>query len=112
VTWRGLLTLGIAGGILPCPSALVVMLAAISLGQVLFGMLLIVAFSLGLAGVLVAIGLTLVLGRRLSGRVGANRIVVSPAAARIGRALPVLSAVAVTLAGVAITYQAWNQPGL
>jgi ABC-type nickel/cobalt efflux system permease component RcnA len=88
------------------------MLAAISLGQVLFGMLLIVAFSLGLAGVLVAIGLALVLGRRLSGRAGANRVLLSPSAARFARALPVLSAIAVTLAGAAITYQAWNQPGL
>jgi nickel/cobalt exporter len=112
VTWRGLLTLGIAGGLIPCPSALVVMLAAISLGQVLFGMLLIVAFSFGLAGVLVAIGLALVLGRRLSSRSGAMQTLRRPVFARVLAAVPVLSAVGVTLAGVAITYQAWNQPGL
>jgi ABC-type nickel/cobalt efflux system permease component RcnA len=111
VGMRGLLTLGIAGGIIPCPSALVVMLAAISLGQVVFGMLLIVAFSFGLAGVLVAIGLALVLGRRLSrakGRAAFER----PVFARALAALPVVSAVGVTLAGLAITYQAWSQPGL
>jgi ABC-type nickel/cobalt efflux system permease component RcnA len=111
VTWRGLVTLGIAGGLIPCPSALVVMLAAISLGQVLFGMALIVAFSFGLAGVLVAIGMALVLGRRLSGR-RASRIVQRPIVAWALAALPIVSAAAVTLAGIAITYQAWNQPGI
>ena len=50
VTWKSLVTLGIAGGMLPCPSAIVVMISAIALGKVFFGMLLIVAFSLGLAG--------------------------------------------------------------
>src|SRR5213078_4766498 len=58
--WRGLLALGVSGGLLPCPSALVVMLAAISLGRIGFGLVLIVAFSAGLAGVLGAIGLVFV----------------------------------------------------
>ncbi len=66
ITWRGLLTLGVIGGLLPCPSALLVMLAAISLGQVVYGMLLIVAFSMGLAGVLTGIGISFVFGKRLS----------------------------------------------
>jgi len=65
VTWRGLLALGISGGLLPCPSALVVLLSAIALHRVAFGMLLIVAFSIGLAGVLTGIGLLLVYARRL-----------------------------------------------
>lgn len=112
VTWRSLLALGVAGGVVPCPSAIVVMLAAISLGQVVFGMLLIVAFSLGLAGVLTGIGLALVLGKRLSGRYGSTRLASVPALARALAALPVLSAFAVTLAGLAITYQAWTRPGL
>jgi ABC-type nickel/cobalt efflux system permease component RcnA len=112
VSWRSLVTLGVAGGLIPCPSALVVMLAAISLGQVLFGMLLIVAFSAGLAGVLVAIGVALVLGRRLPGRSRARTAVQRAGLARALPAVPVLSAFAVTLAGIAITYQAWNQPGL
>ncbi len=112
VSWRSLLTLGVAGGILPCPSAIVVMLAAISLGQVLFGMLLIVAFSLGLAGVLTGIGLALVWGKRLSGRAGVRRHVERPALLRLVTILPVFSALAVTAVGLVITYQAWNQPGL
>ena len=112
VGWRGLLTLGVAGGLLPCPSAIVVMLAAISLGQVLFGMLLIVAFSLGLAGVLMAIGLALVWGRRLSGRTSLARAAGHPLARRALAAFPVLTAAGLTFAGVMITYQAWSQPGL
>jgi ABC-type nickel/cobalt efflux system permease component RcnA len=110
VSWRGLFTLGVAGGMVPCPSAIVVMLAAVSLGQVVFGMLLIVAFSAGLAGVLTAIGMALVLGKRLSGRFGASRLGGHPLVARSLAALPVLSALGITAAGVLISYQAWNQP--
>lgn len=112
VTWRSLLALGVAGGMLPCPSAIVVMLAAISLGQVLFGMLLIVAFSLGLAGVLTTIGLVLVFGKRLSGRFGTGALSSNALVARAVTTLPVLSALGIAVAGLAITYQAWNQPGL
>lgn len=112
VSWRGLLTLGVAGGLLPCPSAIVVMLAAISIGQIAFGMLLIVAFSLGLAGVLSAIGIALVLGKRLSGRSAVASRLRRTGVTRAVAALPLLSAAGVTLAGALITFQAWNQPGL
>ena len=112
VTKRSLLTLGIAGGLLPCPSAIVVMLTAISLGQVVFGMLLIVAFSLGLATVLTAIGIALTAGKRLTARFGATGLFARPAFGRLTAALPVISALGITLAGLAITYQSWNQPGL
>lgn len=112
VTWRSLFALGVAGGLLPCPSALVVMLAAISLGQVFFGMLLIVAFSAGLAGVLVAIGFAVVLGKRLSNRPGLSHLAGKPVFGHIVTALPIVSAFAVTLAGVLITVQSLNQPGL
>jgi len=104
VTWRSLLSLGVLGGLLPCPSAVVVMVAAISQGQVLLGMLLIVAFSLGLAGVLMAIGVGLVLGRRTPGR--ARRLFERPLAARAVAVMPVLSAVVVTVVGLGLTYQA------
>src|SRR5262249_48327349 len=57
VSLRPLGALGIAGGIVPCPAALVVLLSALSLGRVGFGLLLIVAFSVGLALVLIAIGM-------------------------------------------------------
>ncbi|MEO6398217.1 MAG: sulfite exporter TauE/SafE family protein [Tepidiformaceae bacterium] len=112
VTWRSLLTLGVAGGLLPCPSAIVVMLTAISLGQVFFGMLLIVAFSLGLATVLTTIGIALTAGKRLTGRFGGSKLAASPGFRRAATALPLISALGITLAGLAITYQSWNQPGL
>jgi len=60
VTWRNLLALGISGGLLPCPSALVVLLSAIALHRVGYGLLLVVAFSIGLAATLTAIGLAFV----------------------------------------------------
>ena len=62
--WRGLLALGIAGGIVPCPTALVVMLGAIAIDRVVYGFVLVTAFSVGLAGVLTGIGFLMVYGRR------------------------------------------------
>src|SRR5262249_54071937 len=59
-TWRGLLALGLAGGIVPSGSALVVLLSSIALGRLGFGLVLIVAFGLGMAVVLVATGVLLV----------------------------------------------------
>ncbi|MGE0227592.1 MAG: nickel/cobalt transporter [Dehalococcoidia bacterium] len=112
VTWRGLLTLGVIGGLLPCPSALLVMLAAISLGQVLYGMLLIVAFSLGLAGVLTAIGISLVLGKRLSRLLPRGAVARHASAARALAYLPALSALGIALAGLLMTYQAVHQFGV
>jgi ABC-type nickel/cobalt efflux system permease component RcnA len=100
-SWRGLVALGVSGGLLPCPSALVVLLGAIALGRVGFGMLLIVAFSLGLAAVLTGIGLLLVYARGLIERV--------PTDSRILRAMPLASAAAVIIAGVGITAAALGQ---
>ncbi|MFN8498438.1 MAG: sulfite exporter TauE/SafE family protein [Anaerolineae bacterium] len=104
VTWRSLLALGISGGLLPCPSALVVLLSAISLHRVGFGLLLIVAFSLGLASILVAIGLALV----YAGRFVSQRRVGGP----LVRILPAVSAAIITLVGLAITLQALSQVGV
>src|SRR5262249_22533021 len=55
VSLRELLALGVTGGIVPCPAALVVLLSAVALRRVGFGLFLIVAFSVGLAAVLIAI---------------------------------------------------------
>lgn len=115
VTWRSLLALGISGGLLPCPSALIVMLGAIALHRVAFGLVLIVAFSIGLATTLVTIGLLMVysgraLGRlRLVARLGAGDTGVVGTASRLAtllRLLPVASAAAVSLAGLALTVEA------
>jgi ABC-type nickel/cobalt efflux system permease component RcnA len=102
VTPRSLIALGVAGGLMPCPSALVLLLGAIALGQVGFGLLLVAAFSLGLAGVLSAIGIALV---------HAGRLLEAPRLSRLPRAAvlrwaPVLSALVVTLIGAAMSVQA------
>ena len=64
-----MLALGISGGILPCPSALVVLLGAIAVHRVAFGLLLVVAFSVGLAATLTGVGLLVVYARRFVDRV-------------------------------------------
>jgi ABC-type nickel/cobalt efflux system permease component RcnA len=99
---RGLLGVGVAAGVLPCPSALVVLLSAIALHRVAFGLALILAFSLGLAATITGIGLVAVLARRVFARARFDGPVV--------RALPALSAAVIVVAGVAITARAL--PGL
>jgi ABC-type nickel/cobalt efflux system permease component RcnA len=105
VSKRQLLALGITGGIVPCPAALVVLLSAVALHRIAFGLFLIVAFSLGLAAVLIAIGLLVVHARRLMARItGEGRIVTSW--------LPIASAAFITILGVGIAFQALSTTGL
>ena len=104
ITWRSLLALGISGGILPCPSALVVLLATISLHRVGYGLMLVVAFSIGLAGVLTTIGLAFVYAGRLVKSTGKFDL--------LARVLPVFSAFVITCAGAAICYEAVKPEGL
>jgi len=104
VTWRSLLALGVSGGLIPCPSALVLLLGAISLDRLELGMLLVVAFSFGLAAVLTAIGMALVYARRLF-----ERHSFTP---RVPRLLPAFSALAVCVAGLAIMVESLRQTGL
>ena len=95
---RSLLAVGVSGGLLPCPSALVVLLAAISLHRVAFGMLLVVAFSAGLALAITCVGLVAVLAQSAFGRLdGRGRLVA---------VLPAVSAVVIVLAGVAMVARA------
>jgi ABC-type nickel/cobalt efflux system permease component RcnA len=96
--FRGLLAVGISGGALPCPSALVVLLAAISLHRVAFGLVLIVAFSLGLALTITGIGLVAVLARSAFARRSFDGVAL--------RLLPALSACVIVVAGVAMTVHA------
>lgn len=104
ITWKSLLALGISGGLLPCPSALVVLLSAISLNRVGYGLLLVVAFSLGLAMTLTAVGLLfLYAGRLIKRPQGGGRLV---------QFLPVASALVIVLAGLVICYEALRQAGL
>ncbi|HEY0071395.1 MAG TPA: hypothetical protein VGE04_15630 [Chloroflexia bacterium] len=92
VTLGSLLALGISGGIIPCPSALVVLLASIRLARVDLGLVLILAFSLGLAVVLTGIGLLTVWGKGLFGRVKFNTGLLSR--------MPMVSAIAVSCLGI------------
>jgi ABC-type nickel/cobalt efflux system permease component RcnA len=95
---RSLVAVGISGGLLPCPSALVVLLAAISLHRVAFGMLLIVAFSAGLALSITGIGLLAVFAKRLFRRASFE--------GRLVRLLPAASALVILAAGLAMTVRA------
>jgi nickel/cobalt exporter len=65
VSLGSLITLGASGGLVPCPSALVLLLTSISLGHAAEGLLLLVSFSLGLALVLIAVGAAVVYGKQL-----------------------------------------------
>ena len=98
ITWKSLLALGISGGLLPCPSALVMLLSASALGNVGLGMTLVVAFSLGLALVLSAIGLILVYAKRNFDKL--------PKQIRAVKFLPAISAMFVMFLGLGITGQA------
>jgi nickel/cobalt transporter (NicO) family protein len=95
---RSLLAVGVSGGLLPCPSALVVLLAAISLHRIAFGLLLILAFSAGLALTITGIGLVAVLAKGVFRRVGFD--------GRLVRLLPAVSALVILGAGVAMTFRA------
>ena len=92
------MAVGVSGGLLPCPSALVVLLAAISLHRVGFGLLLIVAFSAGLALTITGIGLTAVLARSAFRRVNLDGGFVG--------LLPAVSAFVILAAGVVMTIHA------
>jgi ABC-type nickel/cobalt efflux system permease component RcnA len=101
ITWKSLLSVGISGGALPCPSALVVLLSAISLHRVGFGLILIVAFSLGLAAVLTTIGILLVYASKFTQRF-------SPAGSLKYR-LPLVSSFVITVLGCIIAVQSFLQ---
>jgi ABC-type nickel/cobalt efflux system permease component RcnA len=101
-TWKGLAGMGISAGLIPCPTALVVLLAAISQEQVGLGLILIVAFSLGLAATIVALGLLVVSARQAASALG-KRLRVPQAAVA---ALPVLSTLVILGVGLALTLSA------
>jgi nickel/cobalt exporter len=96
---RELCMLGITGGIVPCPAALVVLLSAFSLHRIGFGLFLITGFSFGLAAVLVIVGLTMVYAKSLM----SSRVRVGNTALRY---LPFLSSAFMVLLGVGITASA------
>jgi nickel/cobalt transporter (NicO) family protein len=108
VTKRSLIGLGAAAGIIPCPSALVVLLGAIAQHEIALGLLLIVAFSFGLAGTLTALGLAVVYARKLLPRLGRLGVGTGGGAAlgRVAAALPAASAVVIVGVGCLLTVNA------
>jgi nickel/cobalt transporter (NicO) family protein len=98
VTTRSLMAMGASAGLIPCPSALVVLLGAIAQHEIGLGLVLIVAFSAGLAATLTGLGLLVVHARAVASRVGA--------AGRAVAVLPALSAVAIVMVGFVLTAQA------
>ena len=102
---RELFALGVTGGIVPCPAALVVLLSAVALRRVGFGLFLIVAFSAGLAAVLIAIGILMVYAGKLMARYRTD----SPL---ITRWLPLTSSAVIGILGMAIAFQALMTAGI
>ena len=98
MTWKGLAGMGAAAGLIPCPSALVVLLGAIAQHQVGLGLVLILAFSLGLATTLTGLGLAVVYAKRAAARLSFS--------GRLTAALPAISAVAIVCVGLLLTAKA------
>ncbi len=93
--WSSILAIGISGGLVPCPSALVLLLSAIALHQIAYGLVLIGSFSLGLASVLISLGLAAVYGRQW--------LEEAPLGAGLMRRLSVVSALATVCIGLGLT---------
>jgi ABC-type nickel/cobalt efflux system permease component RcnA len=98
ISWRSLFALGVSGGLVPCPSAMVILLAAVALNKTAFGMLLVVAFSIGLALTLTAVGFAFLYAR--------NRFGASAVSGRWAQWLPLASAAMITLVGIALSIAA------
>ena len=106
VSISSLLALGISGGLLPCPAALVLLLGAIAVHKTALGLILVICFSLGLSAVLTGLGLLLVYAKTWFKRVPSSPRFgkISP---RFVKALPALSAIGITLIGTGISTQAF-----
>ena len=102
VTWRGLVAMGFVGGLLPSPSAVVVLLGAIALGRIWFGVLLVIVYGLGMAATLAGAGVLLIRARgacdRLLGSARRNRFLL-----RTSRLVPSATGVFITLVGAYLT---------
>lgn len=97
ITWSSLTTLAVSGGLVPCESALVLLLGAIALGRVGLGLLLLISFSLGLAGVLMGVGVIVLSTKRVLPKRIRNEM------APWMRWTPIASAGVVVLLGVIMT---------
>ena len=105
LSWRGLFALGLAGGLIPSTSALFILLGSIVAGRPAFGLFLVVVFGLGMAVVMTAIGLVVVLAR---GRL--DTLPSTTGLGRFARQLPLVAAVVVLSFGVYLSLQAIGGP--
>jgi nickel/cobalt transporter (NicO) family protein len=105
ISIKSLFVLGITGGLVPCPAALVVLLGALAIHRIVFGMFLIVAFSVGLAGVLVSFGLAMVYARRFISRFGSRGPLTE-------KWLPLTSSAVITIIGATIAVQSLVTAGV
>ena len=97
---KGIVALALAGGILPAPSALLVMLGAIQAHRVAYGIALVLAFSAGLAAALVVVGI---------GALRAREAMARRLSTTVGRLVPVLSAAAIVAVGLFLTVRGVTQ---
>jgi len=100
LTRRSLTAIAVAGGMLPSPTALVVLLAAVALDRIAYGLALIGAFSLGLATALVVVGLV---------ALRARDVVAGKMSGKTARVVPVFSAASIALLGLVLTFRGFVQ---
>jgi ABC-type nickel/cobalt efflux system permease component RcnA len=101
LSWRGLFVLGLAGGLIPSTSALLILLGSIAAGRPAFGLVLVIAFGLGMAAVMTCVGLAMIVAR--------TRLDRMPSRSSLGRlaaVAPLVASVAVFGLGVVLTWQA------
>jgi nickel/cobalt transporter (NicO) family protein len=101
ISWKGLIAMGASAGLLPCPSALVVLLGAIAQHQIALGLLMIVVFSLGLASTITGLGIAVVSAGRITSRLNIP--------SRVTTLLPAVSSLVIVVAGLALTIRAVPQ---
>ncbi|MFH1741601.1 MAG: sulfite exporter TauE/SafE family protein [bacterium] len=99
-----LFVLGISGGMVPCPTAIIVLLVAVNIGRTAFGLLLIAAFSAGLATVLIVVGILMVTAKHFLDRFSFSGSMI--------RILPVFSGILITFIGFWLTVYALVRGGI
>jgi nickel/cobalt exporter len=110
VSRRGLVGMGIAGGLVPSPSALIILLSAIALGRTWFGVLLVFAYGAGMAGTLTAAGVLLVTIRdRYQARAASRAPRIQRAAQRWRTWAPYLTAALVLIVGLGLAVRSLGQ---
>ncbi len=101
ISWKSLIALGISGGLVPCPDAIAILLIAVTINKIAFGLGLIISFSLGLAVILIAIGIVMVQSKQIFARLQWF--------SRVSFIVPVFSALVVLSLGTALSVSAFQK---